>query len=303
VIAVVPVRAGALPLGAEEAIAEAGGDVLLVGEDTRSAADVIRTEATRVRLVEAGAFAPGAWAAALAPVVDAVDVVLLPASADGRDLAPRLAAAMGRPLWAGAVAVRPDEVVVARFGGLALARARLGGPAVATLQPGVAGVVPRPEGALLPAFEALTVEVPDRHEAEVLDVIEATAATIDLAEAPRIVAGGAGLGDGEQFSLLAALADRLDASVGATRVATDHGWAAPERQIGTTGVTVAPQLYVALGISGAVQHLAGIGDPEHVIAVNTDASCPMMAVADLAVVADARAVLRELAERLEVAYA
>jgi electron transfer flavoprotein alpha subunit len=117
---------------------------------------------------------------------------------------------------------------------------------------------------------------------------------MDLAEASRIVAGGAGLESAERFEQLAAVAAALGASVGATRVVTDRGWLAHERQIGTTGVVVDPRLYVAFGISGAVQHTSGLGDPEHVISVNTDPHCPMMQLADLAIVSDANAVLDEL---------
>jgi electron transfer flavoprotein alpha subunit len=83
-------------------------------------------------------------------------------------------------------------------------------------------------------------------------------------------------------------------------VAADAGWVAPDRFIGTTGVAVDPRLYIALAISGAVQHVSGLGHPDHIVAVNTDASAPMMAMADLAVVTDARALLDELAERLGV---
>jgi electron transfer flavoprotein alpha subunit len=86
--------------------------------------------------------------------------------------------------------------------------------------------------------------------------------------------------------------------MGATRVVTDAGWVGHERQIGTTGVVVDPRLYVAFGISGAVQHTSGLGDPQHVVSVNLDPHCPMMALADLAVVADASAVLRALADQL-----
>ena len=95
------------------------------------------------------------------------------------------------------------------------------------------------------------------------------------------------------------VAESLGASTGGTRVVTDWGWLPVSRQIGTTGVTVAPELYLAFGISGAVQHTAGLGNPAHVISVNLDASCPMMAMADLAVVADAPATLAALADRLE----
>ena len=103
----------------------------------------------------------------------------------------------------------------------------------------------------------------------------------------------------EAFAQLAELSTRLDASMGATRVITDRGWVGHERQIGTTGVVVDPQLYLAFGISGAVQHTSGLGQPEHIISVNTDPHCPMMQLADIAVVSDANAVVTALLERLE----
>ncbi len=122
--------------------------------------------------------------------------------------------------------------------------------------------------------------------------------TMDLAEAERIVGGGAGL-DGPRASSSWPTSPRaLGASMGATRVITDRGWVEHQRQIGTTGVVVDPSLYVAFGISGAVQHTAGLGTPDHIVSVNTDPHCPMMQMADLAVVADANAVLDELAALL-----
>ena len=121
--------------------------------------------------------------------------------------------------------------------------------------------------------------------------------TMDLAEAGRIVGGGAGLDVADRFRQLAAVAAALGASMGVTRVITDRGWVEHQRQIGTTGVVVDPSLYLAFGISGAVQHTAGLGTPEHIVSVNTDPHCPMMQMADLAVVADANAVL----DALEVA--
>ena len=96
----------------------------------------------------------------------------------------------------------------------------------------------------------------------------------------------------------ATVADALGLTLGATRVVTDWGWLPFERQIGTTGVMVSPHVYVALGISGAVQHTAGLGEPERMASVNTDGSCPMASAADLNIVADARAVLLALADRL-----
>jgi electron transfer flavoprotein alpha subunit len=316
VIAVVPVRGGHLPLGADEAVAEAGGRVLLVGEGTADAARALIAAATDVAVAEVGAYAPAAWAAALAAEVVDDDVVLLPASPDGRDLAPRLAATLRRPLLAGAVLVAPDRVVLARRGGLVAEEHRVDGPVVTTLLPGVRGVEPGLGGTgattgrrpAPPRPVGLVLDPAAAADPEVLEVTPADPATMDLAEAPRILAGGAGLaggvGDGAgaaAFALLADVAAALGASMGATRVATDAGWAPFERQIGTTGVAVDPRLYVALGISGAVQHVGGLGDPEHVVAVNLDPSAPMMTMADLAIVTDAGALLRALAARLGVA--
>jgi len=297
VIAVVVVRGGELPAGADEAIAEAGGTAVLVGEGTESAAKA-SAAATHVRCGEVGPFAAGAWAAALAPHLADADVVVLPASPDGRDLAPRIAHALGRPLLAGAIRVTPAEVELARRGGLVVETHRVTGPVVATLVPGVRGVEPA-DGE--PSVEHLHLDLDAGvHDATVVAVDPPDPATVDLAEARRIVAGGAGLGGPEPFALLERVALALGASHGATRVASDVGWAPHDRYIGTTGVAVDPDLYVALAISGAVQHVTGLGQPEHVIAVNTDPSAPMMAMADLAVVTDARRLLHELAARLGV---
>jgi electron transfer flavoprotein alpha subunit len=146
------------------------------------------------------------------------------------------------------------------------------------------------------------------HDAESVEVLQPEPSTADLAEAGRIVGGGAGLvpagADGVAvMQLLADVGAALEASAGATRVVTDAGWMTYDRQIGTTGVAVSPELYIAFGISGAAQHVGGLGAPEHVVSVNTDPSCPMTAMADLGIVADAPAVLAALADRLGVTAA
>ncbi|MET0729508.1 MAG: mycofactocin-associated electron transfer flavoprotein alpha subunit [Acidimicrobiales bacterium] len=295
-LAVVPVRDGQLPAGADEAIAEAGGCGLLLGQGT-DVAGKSALAATELTLAEIGPFAPGRWARALVPRLASAAVVVLPASPDGRDLAPRLACAGGRPLLAGAIEVTAHHAVLARRGGLVTETHRIDGPVVVTLEPGVRGVLP---AAVEPAVRTLSLTLDGGLDAEVLGVDAPDPATVDLAEARRIVAGGAGLGGPEPFRLLAAVALALGASYGATRVASDIGWAPPDRYIGTTGVAVTPDLYVALAISGAVQHVTGLGQPGHIIAVNTDASAPMMTMADLAIVTDARQLLVELARRLGV---
>ncbi len=291
-LAVVPVRDGVLPAGADEVIAECGGRAVLAG--SAPSVDDLAGIATDVRLVELGDFAPDRWARALAGVVDD-DVVVLPASPDGRDLAPRLAHALGRRLLAGVVEISPERARLAR-GGRDLHDVTVREPVVATFQPGVRGVTRTGDEA--PAVT--TVEVPGTGgiDPRVVEVLPPDVTTMDLAEAHRIVGGGAGLDGDDRFGQLADVAAALGASMGATRVITDRGWVGHERQIGTTGVVVDPDLYVAFGISGAVQHTAGLGTPAHVVSVNTDPHCPMMQMADLAVVADANAVLDSLQQRL-----
>ncbi len=297
-IALVPVRDGTLPVGADEAIAEAGGRAALIGEGTRAAAEQART-ARELVAWEAGAFRPAAWARALAGRLYDEPVVLLPAAPDGRDLAPRLAHAMGRPLLAGAVAVREDRATLVCYGGLLMQDVTVDDRVVATLQPGVRGIARDELVSQPPAVEAEWLELTEVHDPELLELLSADPETIDLAEAPRVMAGGHGLGSADAFADLADVARLLGASLGATRVATDAGWAPFERQIGTTGVAIDPELYIAMGISGAVQHTAGLGRPSHVVSVNLDLSCPMMEMADLAIVAEARGLLAELRVRLE----
>jgi electron transfer flavoprotein alpha subunit len=307
VIAVVPVRDGDLPSGGDEAVAEAGGRAILVGTGTEAAADALAGLATAVDLVEAGLFGPARWAAALAPTLVAEATVVLPASPDGRDLAPRLAHRLGRPLLAGAVAVSARGARVARCGGLVLEELVVEGPFVATLVPGARGV--EPDGSAgADGRQRATTNRPTAHtdgaaeaaDPVVLDVLPADPATVDLAEAGRIVAAGAGLGSAAAVECLTRVGTALGAATGATRVVTDVGWLSADRQIGTTGVEVRPQLYLAFGISGAVQHISGLGQPEHVVSVNTDPACPMSGRAHLAVVADAAATVAALARLLGV---
>jgi electron transfer flavoprotein alpha subunit len=304
-LAVVVVRDGELPAGADETAAEAAGTALLVGSGTSEAVGRLDS-VSRVWLLERSSVAPGALASALARILPGVHMVLLPASPDGRDLAPRLAVILGRPLLAGAVRCAPGEVELTRLDDRLSLRVAVDGPVVVTLRPGSRGK-PRPVG---PAQVSALPQGPLEagHDAESVGVLQPEPSTADLAEARRIVGGGAGLvpagADGAAvMRLLAGVGAALGAGAGATRVVTDAGWMTYDRQIGTTGVAVSPELYVAFGISGAAQHVGGLGAPEHVVSVNTDPSCPMTAMADLGIVADAPAVLAALAGRLGVTAA
>jgi electron transfer flavoprotein alpha subunit len=275
-LAVVVVRDGELPAGADETIAECGG---------------------RALLVDSSGFSPRAIAGAVAAAADD-PVLVLPASADGRDLAPRLAHLLQRPLFAGAIAVTSSGAWLARGGGLAIEEVTCTEPFVATLVPGVRGVEP---GSAPSDVRRVAAPARDARDVTVLATLPPDVTTMDLTEASRILGGGAGLDAPERFTLAAGVATAIGASLGATRVITDRGWLPHSRQIGTTGVVVDPRLYVALGISGAVQHTSGLGQPEHIVSVNTDPHCPMMQLADLAIVSDANEVLVELAARLGVA--
>ncbi|MFE2477551.1 mycofactocin-associated electron transfer flavoprotein alpha subunit [Streptomyces sp. NPDC059389] len=299
-VAVVVVRGGRLPVGSDEAVAEAGGAALLVGDGTARACAAL-TSAERVWLAEDARTAPGALAAALAPLLADVPVVVLPASPDGRDLAPRLALALDRPLLARAVTVTPGGADVLCREDQALVELAVDGPFVATLVPGVRGALPATP-ARGPVALVLPGAVAPVADARVREVLEPEPGTADLAEAPRVFGAGAGLGSQASTTRLAAVGASLGASVGGTRVVTDVGWLDHERQIGTTGVVIDPELYVAFGVSGAAQHTGGLGRPRHVVSVNTDPSCPMTELADLGIVADVPAVVEELARRLGVTH-
>jgi electron transfer flavoprotein alpha subunit len=309
VVAVVVAREGRLPAGADEAAAEANGAVVLIGTGASEAVQAF-TSAGQV-WVAPSSVGPAAVAPLLAPELAAVRLLILPASPDGRDLAPRLAAMLGRPLLAGAVrAALVDgrvEADLLRVDGRVVVPVSTGGAAVATLWPGARPTRPTGEP---PTVGGLDLPAPPASAGSVtaVEMIEPDPATMDLAEATRVIGGGAGLvpeGSSDEtaravFALLSGVAAALGASAGATRVVTDAGWMSYERQIGTTGVTLDPELYVALGVSGATQHTGGLGDPRHVVSVNLDASCPMTGLADLGLVSDAPALLLELADRLGV---
>jgi electron transfer flavoprotein alpha subunit len=335
-VAIIVTREGRIPLWADEAVTDAGGRAVVVGHGAEEAAGAL-TSAHDVRWCDTGpGFRPAALAASLAPLLEAVHLIFLPASADGRDLAPRLAAILDRPLLGrifSADVIEPPgppaqvgpgdgpsmgvRAVVARIDDKVMVPIEVTGPAIVTLarsnQAGPHGATPA--SATLTRFD-LAMESPAADaglggptsaDPDLVALLAPDLKTMDLTDATRVMAGGAGLVTGlddahatTAFTLLTGVAAALGGSAGATRVATDAGWTTYERQIGTTGITVNPDLYIALGISGATQHTGGLGAPRHVISVNLDPSCPMTALADLGVVADAGGLLVELAHRLGV---
>jgi electron transfer flavoprotein alpha subunit len=248
-------------------------------------------------LCEWGNFAPSAWAQALVAHLGREQRIVLPASPDGRDFAAHLSHHLQRPLYAGALRIGAITIELVRWSGQAVETLVAAQEFVATLQVGVRSIEEVQSEVVVTALQA--PESFAGNDAEVVDVLPPDAASIDLSEAPRIVCGGAGIQTSSSFHTLFDIAKALSASVGATRVITDRSWVEHQRQIGTTGVVVNPQLYIALGVSGAVQHTSGLGQPEHIVSINTDPHCPMMQLADLGIVSDANEVLPALLHALE----
>ena len=231
-------------------------------------------------------------------------VVLLPHTRHGLGVAAQVAARLDAALAPQAVGARrrPDgviEVTRPAYGDRLYATVEVpaGTALVVTLRPGALGVGPASPGPA-PTVEEIPAQVDGAPATpRVRRVIAADPRTVDLREAERIVAGGRGVGS-EGFRRLEVLADLLGASVGGSRVAVDLGWIPWERQVGQSGRAVSPELYVAFGISGASQHLAGIERARTVVAINQDRAAPLLARAQLAAVADWQPVVDALIERL-----
>lgn len=299
-IAVIPVRDGVAPAGSDEAVSEAGGRALLIGSQVSAAVVAVAPFAHTVWTLESNS-QPSSCAPLVVSALASIDLadqsIVLPSSPDGRDLAPHLAFGLDRPLYCGALEVSWNRLSVSSNGGLSIIDHRPESSFVATLQVGVRTPDEVTEHARVVQLDAIESSAVDSSVCS-LEVLPPDAATIDLGEAPRIIGGGAGLDGESRFDLLADVSLKLGASMGVTRVITDRGWVGHERQIGTTGVVVDPDLYISFGISGAVQHTSGLGRPDHIISVNTDPHCPMMQLSDLAIVSDANATLDELARLL-----
>ena len=241
-------------------------------------------------------------AAVLAPQVAALAAnythVFAPSTTFGKDLLPRVAALLGvgqlsdimavesaykfrRPIYAGnaiiTVEAPQDKKVVATVRTASFEAAPQGGSA---------------------AVESASVSAEIPTHTRFVTRSAAATGRPDLQTAPRVVSGGRAVGSAENFKVIVSLADKLGAAVGASRAAVDSGYAANELQVGQTGKIIAPELYVAVGISGAIQHLTGIKDARTIVAINKDAEAPIFEVADIGLVGDLFTVLPELEKAL-----
>ena len=228
-----------------------------------------------------------AYTNALSAVIQQEDpgIVLFGASVQGKDLSARVAARFDAPLATDCVAItcEGDEISATRpiYGGKLLAKVVLEGERrLFSVRPNTAEIVKTGGDAVV---EKVAAEV----GAVTMTFVEKSMETgkIDLTEADIVVSGGRGMG-GKDYSVVEALAEALGAAVGASRAAVDEGWRPHSDQVGQTGKVVSPGLYMAFGISGAIQHLAGMSSSKVIVAINSDAEAPIFAKADYAVVAD-----------------
>ncbi len=233
-------------------------------------------------------------------------IVLIGATTIGRDLGPRLSARVETGLTADCTGLE-----IAEDGGLLMTRPAFGGnlmativckehrPQMSTVRPGVMRMAPRDlnrKGTI----EDVKINFDNsKFRVRVIETVKETKNLIDITEANVLVSGGRGVGNAEGFDMLRAMAGTIGAEVSASRAMVDAGVLGHERQVGQTGKTVRPDLYFAMGISGAIQHLAGMEESDYIIAINKDKFAPIFNVADLGIVGDVRKIIPLLTERLK----
>jgi electron transfer flavoprotein alpha subunit len=244
-----------------------------------------------------------AWAKIIArsAMEEKAEIVILSASQMGKDLAPRVAVKLNAGLAPDCIALRVEnsEVIATRpvYAGKALADVKVKTPVkVFTLRPNV--FTASASGAAAPV-EKRDPAVDEKDFGSMVTDVKVASGRPDVTEADSIVSGGRGMKGPDKFHLIEELADVLGAGVGASRAVVDAGWRPHDEQVGQTGKTVSPTLYIACGISGAVQHLAGMSSSKYIVAINKDKDAPIFQVADYGIVGDVFDVLPELTVQLK----
>jgi len=237
-----------------------------------------------------GAYQPGAWAKALA--APEADAIVAAGSDRGNELLAHVGALLDQPLAANVISVDGDTVTRVRWGGSLLEEARLhGGPSLLTVAPHVHPAVE--------IGDIETLDVPDDGSPKVVERVEESSGGVSLRDAKVVVSGGRGVGSAEGFAIIEELAGLLGGAVGCSRVVTSAGWRPHADQVGQTGTKVSADLYIACGISGATQHIAGAKGAKKILAINTDPEAPIFASADYAVIGDLHEVVPAITAELK----
>ncbi len=264
------------------------------------------------------------YAHALAEVIKKYkpEIMLVGATAIGRDLGPRVSARIHTGLTAdctqleiGDFPMNPVPGKEQKHNQLLMTRPAFGGntiatiacpdfrPQMATVRPGVMQKAPRVEGAQAVIEEFNPGFTPDNKYVEIMEIVKAVSDIEDIMDAKILVSGGRGVGSPENFKLLEDLAAAIGGTVSCSRAVVDSGWKPKDLQVGQTGKTVRPHVYFAIGISGAIQHLAGMEESDIIIAINKDETAPIFEVADYGVVGDLNKIVPALTEKIKEARA
>ncbi|HET8623140.1 MAG TPA: electron transfer flavoprotein subunit alpha/FixB family protein [Gemmatimonadales bacterium] len=305
VLAVTESRDGTLRKASHEAVAAArqlGGavDAIVFGDAPPGGSEQLAADRVLNAVhPEFARYNPDGFAATVASIATQYRAIVLSATAQGKDLAPRIAARLAVGCATDVVGLGADGAAVAVtrpvYAGKVLQKARLtASPAVISVRPntfeGGPGTPGSAEEVAVPAFEA---------RVRVREIKAPEQAALDVSEAPVVVSGGRGLKEPANFKLLEDLADALGSTaVGASRAVVDAGWRDHAAQVGQTGKTVSPSLYIAVGISGAIQHLAGMRTAKTIVAINRDKDAPIFKIADYGIVGDLFEIVPRLTEEI-----
>lgn len=287
--------------GLADPLAEYGADKVIVVDDPEL--EVYRTEP---------------YAHALASVINEYkpEIMLVGATAIGRDLGPRVSARVATGLTADCTVLEigdftdtmtketiPNQLLMTRpaFGGntIATIACPYNRPQMATVRAGVMQKIDPVKGAKAEVIEYNPGFTPDNKYVEILEIVKSVSDVEDIMDAKILVSGGRGVGSKENFKLLQDLADVLGGTVSCSRAVVDNGWMPKDLQVGQTGKTVRPNVYFAIGISGAIQHVAGMEESDIIVAINKDETAPIFDVADYGIVGDLNKILPQLTEMLK----
>ncbi len=264
------------------------------------------------------------YAHALSSVINKYkpEIMLVGATAIGRDLGPRVSARVATGLTADCTVLEIGDFPLQAVPGqeqlhnqLLMTRPAFGGntiatiacpynrPQMATVRAGVMQKIDPIKGAKANVEEFNPGFTPDNKYVEILDIVKSVAETVDIMDAKILVSGGRGVGSPENFKILEDLAEVLGGTVSCSRAVVDSGWKPKDLQVGQTGKTVRPNVYFAIGISGAIQHVAGMEESDIIVAINKDADAPIFDVADYGVVGDLNKIVPKLTEALKAEIA